>query len=470
MNNYKAPGVYVEEVLSLPPSVAPVATAIPIFVGYTAKQPPGNEPTQIDGFLEFTQIFGLGKDVAVTEIHLTDTRQFSRAVLAYTHHLQASLRLFYANGGGRCFVKSLGAPAADDDLQGISDDDVTTALLDELATYDAPTIVVFPDHAGSTAYDDILQHCAATGDRVAILDTKNDDLLGADLRDQTGTDGLSYGAAYTPWLRVALPKSLRAHHFDGAQIFVGADAGAVDFRTGIDDVDGSLVDAAVDTADSTDRTEAEAQLRNTSAIYANVLRGLDTTPADLPPSGAVAGVYASVDASRGVWKAPANVSLNGVLAPTNRFTKDDLAGLNAPTGGKAINAIRTFSGKGTLVFGARTLDANNGEYKYISVRRLMNMIEESCAKAAEQFVFEPNDANTWVRVQGMIENFLELIWRDGGLQGATTREAFRVRIGLNLSMSTQDIKDGLMVVNVSVAPVRPAEFIVLRFTQHLITA
>jgi phage tail sheath protein FI len=169
-----------------------------------------------------------------------------------------------------------------------------------------------------------------------------------------------------------------------------------------------------------------------------------------------------------VWKAPANVSLNSVLAPNNIFTQSQLADLNIDTtAGKSINAIRSFTGKGVLVWGARTLAGNDNEWRYINVRRFYNMVEESVKKACEQFVFEPNDANTWVRVQAMIENFLSLQWRDGALQGATQEQAFRVAVGLGKTMNADDILNGRMIVQIAMAPVRPAEFIILRFEQKM---
>ena len=95
-----------------------------------------------------------------------------------------------------------------------------------------------------------------------------------------------------------------------------------------------------------------------------------------------------------------------------------------------------------------------------------SFLEESIKKAVEHHVFEPNDANTWTRVQGMIENFLNLQWRDGALQGATPEEAYRVAVGLGKTMTAADVTNGLMIVSISLAPVRPAEFIVLRFSQQ----
>lgn len=191
-------------------------------------------------------------------------------------------------------------------------------------------------------------------------------------------------------------------------------------------------------------------------------------PVTLPPSSAVAGIYARVDSNRGVWKAPANVGINYVIKPAIKITNGDQDNLNVDTvAGKSINAIRSFTGKGTLIWGSRTLAGNDNEWRYVPVRRFFNMAEESIKKATEQFVFEPNDANTWIRVRAMIENFLILQWRAGALAGAKPEQAFYVRIGLGQTMSALDILEGRMVVEIGMAVVRPAEFIILRFSHKM---
>jgi hypothetical protein len=187
----------------------------------------------------------------------------------------------------------------------------------------------------------------------------------------------------------------------------------------------------------------------------------------LPPSGTVAGIYASVDNSRGVWKAPANVSINSIVGPAVKIDSKDQEELNVHTTGKSVNAIRAFTGKGTLVWGARTLAGNDNEWRYVPVRRFFIMVEESTRKASEPFVFEPNDANTWIKVRAMIENFLILQWRAGALQGAKPDEAFYVRVGLNETMTSQDILEGNMIIEIGMAVVRPAEFIILRFSHKM---
>ena len=208
-------------------------------------------------------------------------------------------------------------------------------------------------------------------------------------------------------------------------------------------------------------------LREQFPLFKSILSGINDTETNLPPSGAVAGVYALVDRERGVWKAPANVSLNGVIAPATVFSASELEQLNIDTGGKSINAIRFFTGKGTLIWGARTLAGNDNEWRYISVRRFFNFVEESVKKATEQFVFEPNDANTWVKVQAMIENFLTVLWRQGALQGVKPEHAFYVSVGLGKTMTPLDILEGRMIIEIGMAAVRPAEFIILKFSHKM---
>lgn len=217
---------------------------------------------------------------------------------------------------------------------------------------------------------------------------------------------------------------------------------------------------------STYETNYEQSLVLIHPVYKQIVSAVQNTQSSLPPSGAVAGIYATVDGIRGVWKAPANASINGVSGLT--FSIDDAIqnDLNIDTvSGKSINAIRAFTGRGILVWGARTLEGNSNDWRYISVRRLYIMVEESVKKAANQFVFEPNDGNTWVRVRAMIENYLTNLWRLGALAGSKPEQAFYVKVGLGQTMTFNDILEGRMIVEIGMAPVRPAEFIILRFSQ-----
>lgn len=218
----------------------------------------------------------------------------------------------------------------------------------------------------------------------------------------------------------------------------------------------------------TARKKKTDTLLDIDPVYKGIVTAIGKQSVVLPPSGAVVGQYASVDNSRGVWKAPANVSINAVVKPSVKITSETQESLNVDTeAGKSINVIRAFTGKGTLIWGARTLAGNDNEWRYVPVRRFFNMVEESVKKATAQFVFEPNDANTWVKVRAMIENFLILQWRAGALAGAKPEDAFYVKVGLGQTMTAEDILNGFMNVEIGMAAVRPAEFIILKFSHKL---
>jgi phage tail sheath protein FI len=187
----------------------------------------------------------------------------------------------------------------------------------------------------------------------------------------------------------------------------------------------------------------------------------------LPPSPAMAGIYTMMDNSRGVWKAPANVSLAGVISPAVNLSPADQEELNLTTQDKSVNAIRSFIGEGVLVWGARTLDGNSRDWRYINVRRTAIMLEQSCRLAAQQMVFEQNVADTWVTIKSMIQNFLTGIWKRGGLAGAVPDDAFSVHVGLGETMTPEDVLEGILRVTVLVAISRPAEFIEFTFEQQM---
>ena len=238
-------------------------------------------------------------------------------------------------------------------------------------------------------------------------------------------------------------------------------------------IDPAITDAvdaaqAVDTNGLLDGLKLDTIEGIDNAMYNKILTEIGNLPLELPPSSTLAGIYAKIDSSRGVWKAPANVSLNYVDKPSLQVTNDVQKDLNVDTvAGKSINAIRAFTGKGVLVWGARTLAGNDNEWRYISVRRFFNMAEESIKKATGQFVFEPNDKNTWVLVKAMIDNFLTVQWRAGALVGPTPDKAFYVKVGLGETMTAQDIFKGYMIIEIGMAVVRPAEFIILKFSHKM---
>jgi phage tail sheath protein FI len=185
----------------------------------------------------------------------------------------------------------------------------------------------------------------------------------------------------------------------------------------------------------------------------------------IPPSGAIAGIYAKIDATRGVWKAPANVKIEGIIELSDIIKDNEQNDMNINISGKSINAIRSFTGRGILVWGSRTLAGNDNEWRYVSVMRTLIMLQESIRNATMQFVFEPNDANTWVRIKAMIDTYLTSLWRSGALQGAKPEHAFYIKSGLGETMIGQDILENRLIVEIGIAVVRPAEFIILKHTQ-----
>jgi phage tail sheath protein FI len=368
-----------------------------------------------------------------------------------------ALQLFYANGGGPCYVVSVGKfktnfgdPLVETELE---------AGLNELKKVDEPTLIVFPEAQSLSIadfkklHDAALAQCADLKDRFVIMDTHGDtislsdpdgDLIQAVANFRTsgiGTNNLKYGAAYAPNVETVL--------------------------------DFAFDETAIDVTHTINGTASPAVKLNTLAggntrLYELSKAAIRDLFCKMPPSSAMAGVYAAVDNSRGVWKAPANVSVAAVSNPAILFSNAQQDTMNVdPTSGKSVNAIRAFTGKGTLVWGARTLAGNDNEWRYVNVRRFFNFVEESAKKATEQFVFEPNDANTWVKAQAMVENFLTTLWRQGALQGVKPEHAFYVAVGLGKTMTALDILEGRMIVEIGMAVVRPAEFIILRFSHMM---
>lgn len=457
MAQYKTPGVYVEEISKFPPSVAGVATAIPAFIGYTKSQPKnGNlNPVKVSSLLDFESKFGEGPSYANKDCVLYD-----------------SMRLFYDNGGGECYVVSVGKH------EDTKNKDNYPKAIDALEKVDEVTLVLFPDAAKLFSVSDLgniqkkaLEHCAKMGDRFAILDislkedkTEDEDnqeevlsskKLCEQFRNNIGTNDLSYGAAYYPYVIASYSKDFS---FNEVVNQISNKAPYSDLLT-------------TATEESTLQKE-ERQLKIKGIIatdkeYQGKAAEMEAEMNILPPSGAIAGIICATDRTKGVWQAPANVSLAGVRSLSEDLTDDDQANMNITSNGKSINAIRKFTGKGLLVWGARTLDGNSNEWKYIPVRRLFNYIEESVQKSTSWAVFQPNDANTWVKIQCQIENFLTSLWRDGALAGSTPDKAFYVKVGLNETMTSDDILNGNLIVEIGLAAVRPAEFIVLKFSHKV---
>jgi phage tail sheath protein FI len=462
-NTYYTPGVYVEEISKFPPSITAVQTAIPAFIGYTqiAKkdgQSLINVPLRISSLLEFESYYG----TAQPEEHLLTTIEDEAGTTRYNvslpdtqakpaskHLLYYAMQQFFDNGGGPCYIISVGTYLTLGTV--ISDDTAFRKALDELKKQDEPTLIVIPEGQSMAAdtYLSLIQtalaQCALLKDRFTIIDlthtgkglkTEGEILDAAKaFRDKMAAtpEELRFGAVYFPNIRSSFN-----YAFDETKIKVVIGGAEKDFST------------------------------LTNLQKANVRLAISNFSIYLPPSASVAGVYARVDNTRGVWKAPANEVVKSVFEVTCDINDQIQQNLNVDVdNGKSINAIRFFTGKGVKIWGARTLDGNSNEWRYVSVRRYFNMVEESTKKATEQFVFEPNDANTWVKVRAMIENFLTNQWRAGALAGAKPEHAFYVKVGINETMTAFDILEGKMIVEIGLAVVRPAEFIILRFSHKM---
>ncbi len=187
--------------------------------------------------------------------------------------------------------------------------------------------------------------------------------------------------------------------------------------------------------------------------------GARQAPMEIPPCGHVAGIYARNDSERGVHKAPANEIVKGAIGPAYQITTGEQDTLN-PEG---INCIRSFTGRGVRVWGARTLSSDPA-WRYVNVRRLFNYIEKSIERGTQWVVFEPNDYDLWARVKRDITAFLTTAWRDGMLFGRNPTEAFYVKCDEELNPS-ESRDQGKLIVEIGLAPVKPAEFVIFRVSQ-----
>lgn len=525
MGAMKTPGVYIVEKSAFPNSVVEVATAVPAFVGYTETAVNGGKSLagkawRISSMAEYHTYFGgapfplctIGekegqapppepaegeaapakkgpkKSGGSEETFLMDFtfagREFSITQSAGNYTLYNNMRLFFQNGGGPCYIVSVGRYG--DDLEA----DRFKQGIAELIKEQEPTMVVMPEAVLLKEADCVavqqaaLQHCGGKmKNRVAILDVYDGFKDRKDpagdcvdrFRDALGINYLDFAAAYYPWVNTSIvqDKDLGYENISNADTLKTLIAEEL----GLEGADASApkvaqLQAALDQITDASLGEDEKALLNktlvqVSPLFNTILKELKDKLNLLPPSAAMAGIYTMVDNSRGVWKAPANVSLNAVISPAVNITHDDQEDLNVTIHGKSINAIRSFIGEGVLVWGGRTLDGNSLDWRYINVRRTMIMLEESIRLAAKAYVFEPNDANTWVTIRSMIGNFLTGIWKRGGLAGAVPSDAFSVHVGLGETMTPEDILEGILRVTVLVAVSRPAEFIEITFQQQM---
>ncbi|WP_452223621.1 phage tail sheath C-terminal domain-containing protein [Lacinutrix chionoecetis] len=590
----KTPGVYIDERNAFPNSVVGVETAIPAFIGYTEKsryngQSLLNKPIRVDSFMEFELFFGRGahttykmdevttpvEDPKNYDLHINDKAYSLNAEANTRFNLYESMKFFYQNGGGSCFIISVGTYQ-----NGVINPQLSAnpfmAGIKILEKETVPTMLVIPDAVLLPVNDcyslqvQMLNHCGAFMNRVAILDIYRGD-EGLDnptynpideFRNKVSSSSLKYGAAYYPWLNTTILQAPEVSYknldddsaatlkqicedyineaLNPAQIttikpyldqligvvapgekemaaLVKAQKTQADLAEDASDDDKKKAQTAVDEAqtalteakkvptddeitalkeavekETDDNKKKEAQKTLDAATtkkeaadsilkpetinsvlniaipdYKLIMEAILKKKNLLPPSAAMAGIYTLVDAQRGVWKAPANVAVSSVVSPAVLIDHKQQEDLNAPILGKAICAIRPFIGLGTMVWGARTLDANSLDWKYMNVRRTVIMMEQSIKFAAKAYVFEPNVKNTWVSIQSMISNFLTNLWKQGALAGASPADAFSVNVGLGTTMTAIDILEGKMIIEVKIAVSRPAEFIVISFEQQM---
>jgi hypothetical protein len=481
------PGVYIEEKSAFPSSAVQVATAVPAFVGYTefasrSNKSLKNKPTRITSLNEFHQLFG-GAPTTTFTVAADEENGFSIEVDAVTqYNLYRSMRLFFSNGGSTCYIVSVGNykdPVSAKDLNDPSSESGIPTLLKE----PEPTMVVIPDAILLEENDcyslqqAMLMHCGMdTKSRIALLDvydgtksrTWDEEDVITKSREGVGANFLQWGAMYYPSLETTIVQGdeVDFNNISNLEDLMPLLDAQVEDLYG-DDAEILKEEVAKLTAEEKDDLNLHQTLLAKIPLYKTILSDIKNTLNVLPPSGAMAGAISMVDSEVGVFKSPANISLGSVVSPVVNLTSKEQEDLNLPLSGKAINAIRTFPGKGVIVWGARTLDGNSQDWRYISVRRTVTMIEQSLKAASEAYVFEPNVVNTWVSIRGMMNNFLKDQWKQGALAGGTPEDAFSVDIGLGVTMTATDILDGIMRITVKLAVTRPAEFIVITFQQQM---
>ena len=581
---YKTPGVYIQEPNSFPPSIVGVDTAVPCFIGYTSISRDSDNrnlkliPKRVESMAEFVQFFGQGypeqyylalptapkpedkdKDeeekerAAIKASKDTRNQNWGKVSLdgnndyhlweagKASFNLYNSMRLFYANGGGSCYVISVGT-YGQDPVPTINADVLANGL-EACGSLIGPTMVAIPDavllgdpEAFKTLTAKTLNMCAKAGDRMALLDVYGAEALRPldkweevvetfrdGIRSQVAPEALRFGAAYFPPLvtSVVSADEIDISHFGedpanvatlkqaltyvvgasyphptlpaGVKVLEGEAAkgtgtshfpvpvaanlnpkGAMVLTNYIEQIGKSVPnDTKLDPkTQTTPPTLTHKQL--TQSLIATVpgfqklLAAVAATQGVLPTCGAIAGVWTTNDALRGVWNAPANTGITTMIMPKLPISHEQQEELNVPVHGLAINAIRTFQGRGSLIWGARTLDSNSNDWRYIQVRRTMIYVEQSVKQALEAMVFKPNTAQTWVTVVAMIESFLHGLWAAGGLMGAAPSEAYVVQAGLGSTMTPQDVLEGVMRVHITLQMVHPAEFIELTFKQQML--
>lgn len=533
----RMPGVYTQEVPTLPPSVGVIPSAVPVFIGYTEKAMRGtqdlkNKPTRIKSMQEYEEWFGGPQMAGTIKVGVDNRKATPQSPVvtikdddfnAPSFKMFYALQLYFNNGGGPCFIHSVGTYTTTNEGGETNPTTVDAAHFSQANVFKPlqkakeVTILVFPDSEtiGATSYKGIielaLQHCEKMKNRVTVIDVldySTDDTSKTVLENAsdfqsdmpTDIDFKKYGMAYYPFLETsqsyaidATNVSIDSYQSDNDTASAEATEGEGEGGEGEGDGDGDTspwkdirtkIKAVKEATDATAKTAAQTALKEAvkdakgkslagapldvleyvnNTLYSAILTAIRARKVVLPPSPAVAGIFVRTDATQGVWKAPANTSVFGIIQPTIELDDDDHAGLNAPDNGKAINAIRPYRGRGILLYGGRTLAGNDLEWRYVNVRRTFCFIEDSVERAMQDFVFSINTKETWIKVKAMIDSFLNQLWKAGGLYGQTPEDAYQVIVGEPDSMTVDDVLKGIMRVIIKVAVARPAEFIVLQY-------
>lgn len=512
-NAYAVPGVYVTETNGLSLSIQQGETAVPVFVGvFNAKNqketPAAKAPltcVRVDSWLDFTHNFDpsdrITIDLTQTPSHVQDERFMG----------SNSVRLYFENGGGPCYV----LPVRHDNKKV----DVSQIALIGPAIAQCPdiTLLCWCEYEGSvadqtvyTALGSLLGASATPGGNPGRFLLTDAWPTGAPEAPDKWTftapqvTDKTQVASYFPALLTGYARNysdyLSRPDWPGYEHLVTVKCTKEQIeklnkeQSGLVNQELVTLDALRAASLTAGHTQAQTVLKLVEQAFAGTL---PSVPVVLRASVAMAGVYARVDRERGVWKAPANVGVAGVTAlvvqgesksvsPRGGEPKKTAAAnaitpwhnpvpvriddaLNTKLIDKHINAIREFRGQGVMVWGARTQE-DNDLWRYIPVRRLFNTLERDARTALQAAVFEPNSPLTWEQVRGGLDHYLNALWRKGALQGDTPEQAYYVQIGLGATMTQDDINQGRMVVRIGVAAVRPAEFIVLQLTQNMIAS
>ena len=495
MPNYLSPGVYVEEVEAGSRPIEGVGTAVAAFVGLAARGP-ANTPTLVTNWNQFTSTFG----------EFIESSYLAHAVYGY-----------FLNGGGAAYVVRVGAdgvmPVASAELPSAAEKGkpaFRVAALEAGPPGNDISVEVEPaSEAAEGAFKLVVKQGGKpveTFDNVTagkgkqnvatVVKTQSKTIVieevGALAAPATGTVALAGGSAAVP-ARVT-PDDYVGNSSDRTG-FAGLEA--VDditmlsvpdlmavYEQGIIDMEGlqavqlamlahcELMGDRVAILDAPPglnaqqvkewRVDKAGYDSKYAALYwpwIKVFDPLSGRARFVPPSGHMAGIWARNDDTRGVHKAPANEVVRGAISLELNLTKAEHDQLN-PNG---INCIRSFPGRGIRVWGARTI-SSDPSWRYLNVRRLFNYVEESIFEGTQWVVFEPNDQRLWGRVKRTINAFLLRVWRDGALFGATPDQAFFVVC--DETNNPPEVRDaGQLIVDIGIAPVKPAEFVVFRIAQ-----